>query len=294
MNLMEKQGLSEPELRDIRALADLCNAEDGITLKLNWDMLSARPAGVTNDFLMYEKDELIGFLGVYTFRSTEAEISGMVHPHYRRKGVFTRLADAASEECRRRGIPKLIFICQEHSASGKAFLQARGAVYSFSEHWMEMRMPDGQTPPVPETRQTEALELRLAAADDVEVLTELNRQGFDMSYEDARVYAENTVADKKEKTYVAELGGKPIGKLAVRVDEGVAFIFGFCVLTQYRGRGCGREILARTIERVYREGGTVRFELEVAADNPRALRLYESCGFRALNANDYYTIELGR
>ncbi|WP_245719817.1 GNAT family N-acetyltransferase [Paenibacillus tianmuensis] len=290
---MEKQGLSEQALRDIRALADLCNTEDGITLKLNWDMLSARPAGVTNDFLMYEGEELIGFLGIYSFGSTEAEISGMVHPHHRRKGVFTRLADAATEECRRRGIPKLIFICQERSASGKAFLHAWGAVYSFSEHWMEMRVPDGQPPQVPDTRQAEALELRLATADDIELLTELNRQGFDMTYEDARVFVETTVADEKEKTYVAELGGKPIGKLTVRVDEGVAFIFQFCVLTEYRGRGCGREILARTMERVYREDGTVRFELEVAADNPRALGLYESCGFRALNANDYYTMELG-
>ncbi|MEC0208895.1 GNAT family N-acetyltransferase [Paenibacillus ehimensis] len=289
---MEKQGLSEQELRDIRALADRCNAEDGITLKLNWEMLSERPAGVTNDFLMYEGEELIGFLAIYSFRLTEVEISGMVHPQHRRKGVFTRLADAATDECRRRGIPKLIFICQERSASGKAFLEARGAVYSFSEHWMEMRVQDGQPPQVPDTLQAEALELRLAVEDDIEVLTELNRQGFDMSYEDARVFAENTVADKKEITYVAELGGKPIGKLAVRVDEGIAFIFGFCLLTEYRGRGCGREILVRAMERVYREGGIVRFELEVAADNPRALRLYESCGFRALNANDYYTIEL--
>ncbi|MDO3677616.1 GNAT family N-acetyltransferase [Paenibacillus ehimensis] len=289
---MEKQGLSEQELRDIRALADRCNAEDGITLKLNWEMLSERPAGVTNDFLMYEGEELIGFLAIYSFRLTEVEISGMVHPQHRRNGVFTRLADAATDECRRRGIPKLIFICQERSASGKAFLEARGAVYSFSEHWMEMRVQDGQPPQVPDRRQAEALELRLAVEDDIEVLTELNRQGFDMSYEDARVFAENTVADKKEITYVAELGGKPIGKLAVRVDEGIAFIFGFCLLTEYRGRGCGREILVRAMERVYREGGIVRFELEVAADNPRALRLYESCGFRALNANDYYTIEL--
>ncbi|MGF9911406.1 GNAT family N-acetyltransferase [Paenibacillus ehimensis] len=289
---MEKQGLSEQELRDIRALADRCNAEDGITLKLNWEMLSERPAGVTNDFLMYEGEELIGFLAIYSFRLTEVEISGMVHPQHRRNGVFTRLTDAATDECRRRGIPKLIFICQERSASGKAFLEARGAVYSFSEHWMEMRVQDGQPPQVPDTLQAEALELRLAVEDDIEVLTELNRQGFDMSYEDARVFAENTVADKKEITYVAELGGKPIGKLAVRVDEGIAFIFGFCLLTEYRGRGCGREILVRAMERVYREGGIVRFELEVAADNPRALRLYESCGFRALNANDYYTIEL--
>ncbi|MCP3774877.1 GNAT family N-acetyltransferase [Paenibacillus sp. MZ04-78.2] len=290
---MEKQGLSEQELRDIRTLADLCNTKDGITLKLNWDMLSARPAGVTNDFLMYEGEELISFLGIYSFGSTEAEISGMVHPRHRRKGVFTRLADAATEECRRRGIPKLIFICQERSASGKAFLQARGAVYSFSEHWMEMRVPNGQPPQVPDTRQAEALELRLATADDIELLTELNRQGFDMTFEDAKVFVETTVADEKEKTYVAELGGKPIGKLTVRVNEGVAFIFGFCVLKEYRGRGCGRETLARTIERIYREDGTSRFELEVAADNPRALGLYESCGFRALNANDYYTMELG-
>ncbi len=83
--------MDSKELEQVGELANLCNLYDGIQLKLNWSMLKERSGKEYSDFLFYEEDQLVGFLGIYQFQSTEAEISGMVHPKHRRKGIFTRL-----------------------------------------------------------------------------------------------------------------------------------------------------------------------------------------------------------
>lgn len=77
-------------------------------------------------------------MGLYQFNSHEIEISGMVHPNYRRRGIFTELVKAAKEEIRQRGVSKLIYMNQKGSASGQLFLEALGAIYTFSEYWMKI------------------------------------------------------------------------------------------------------------------------------------------------------------
>jgi GNAT superfamily N-acetyltransferase len=311
LQFVEKQGLTEQELADIRKLEERCNREEGIRLKLNWMTLQTRPAGETNDFLAYESGELVGFLGLYCFHSTEAEISGMVHPDYRRRGVFTSLVQAVKEECRRRGVPKLIFICQHRSVSGKAFLQALGAEYAFSEHWMEMTWADpreeqvqGREEEKPESelvRRNEqhscredaergALRLHKATIDDLDIIVDLVSQGFEMSPEDSLDFVKRTLNDETEATYLSERDGEIIGNIRVSLEEGGAFLYGFCMRPDVRGHGYGRQTLAAIIDLVRREHGVRRFLLEVETKNDRALGLYESCGFRSQNVNDYYTL----
>ena len=82
--LVKKQGLTPEELAEIRQLANKCNEQEGLDLKLNWSILAQREQDQTNDFLYYEDGVLVGFLPLFNFNSTEAEISGMVHPAYRR------------------------------------------------------------------------------------------------------------------------------------------------------------------------------------------------------------------
>lgn len=53
---------------------------------------------------------------------------------------------------------------------------------------------------------------------------------------------------------------------------------GMGVLPAYRGQGVGRRLLAACIEKAQAKGMT-RIELEVRADNQRAIALYERMGF---------------
>lgn len=283
--LVKKQGLSSEELEQIEELAALCDQAETIRLKLNRDMLRNRPTDQTNDFLYYQDNQLIGFLGIYSFRSTEAEISGMVHPSFRRQGIFRSLVLEAIQECKLRGVPKLIFICHSRSQSGKHFVDALNIPYSFSEYWMEWQ--PGNTG----VAGTSEISLHKATEADQETLVQLNVSGFAMTEEDSREYVSSTMASRTDQTYIARLNGEPIAKIGVQLESGNGFIFGFCVTPELRGRGYGRQILQQTIELLLRHQPN-RIALEVAVKNKNALTLYQSCGFHETGANDYYELIL--
>jgi len=283
-------GMSAQELEAVRELWRVCNEAEQIDIKLNWSTLSSRPAGITNDFLYYENDRVVGFIGIYSFLSTEVEISGMVHPEARRKGIFSQLVQTALEECKRRTIPKAIFINERASVSGKAFLIQLGARYSFSEYVMELQEAEGAVFPAHAD-----IRLRAAANEDVELLVKLNTSGFAMPEDDAREYVKQTLEGDKERTWIAETGEErvPVGKIGALVEaDGRAFIYGFCVLPEYRSKGLGRQILRHTIDLLKEREQAKTVKLEVAVENEKALGLYQSCGFQVLNANDYYELLL--
>src|SRR5260370_39047815 len=142
--LVKKQGVTQTELAEVKLLASRCKAYEGLDLKLNWSILEKRPSDQTSDFLYYEDGTPVGFLPLFSFNSTEAEISGMVHPDFRRKGIFTALYQEVRAECQRRGLSKILLIVGQASQSGQAFACSLGTSYDHSEYKMvleEPRMP---------------------------------------------------------------------------------------------------------------------------------------------------------
>src|SRR5205807_2273524 len=95
-----------------------------------------RPETQTSDFLYYADGNLVGFLPMFSFNVQEAEFSGMVHPQYRRQGIFTSLFNAAREECQSRGLSKVLLIVPTAAQSGQAFARQLAASYDHSEYKM--------------------------------------------------------------------------------------------------------------------------------------------------------------
>src|SRR5947209_18831686 len=109
----KKQGLTQTEFTEIEVLAALCNRYEELELKLNWNILRHRPTHETNDFLYYDNGQLVGYLALFSFNAKEAEISGMVHPDYRHRGIFTKLLSAASDEWQHSRVPKLLLVVED-------------------------------------------------------------------------------------------------------------------------------------------------------------------------------------
>lgn len=264
----------------------VCKAHDEVTLKLNWSMLRERPGNVVNDFVCMMDGKIVGFLGLYSFGTVEVEVSGMVHPDYRRQGIFTKLLEMAMQESIQRKYSKVLLICPGNSDTGKAFVDSTSGEYSFSEHYMERN--DAEEVLIPRSVQTT---LRLARLpEDRETVIELNMEAFDMSYEDAAEYVDRSLESKQDKTFIAELAGQPIAKIGIMEKEQSIFIFGFGVNKVWRGQGHGRNILKQTIAYGQQELGKPFAALEVAVTNLGALGLYESCGFVHVRSIDYYAI----
>lgn len=280
--LYRMQTLSQPVLAEIQQLADVCNRFEGLDLKLNWGVLRSRPAHQTNDFLYYESGQLVGFLALYNFNSKEGEISGMVHPDWRRRGIFTTLFHAVREECQRRGVPELLFIVEHTARSGAAFVQHIGARLHHSEY--KMVLHEAKMPP----RWSEELEFRSARPEEAPILSRITTISFDLPEQDVDWYSADSLQDPERGYYVGLLNGVVIGKLDIFYSEERVLIVGFGVLPEYRGRGYGRQILARTLQELTARGEK-RVELEVVTENQSALSLYKSVGFKETNSYDYYS-----
>lgn len=282
--------MSERQLIEVRELARICDAADGIELKLNWSMLEKRPEGDPNDFLWYVNGRLAGFLALYHFNPSEAEVGGMVHPEFRRQGIFTALLDQALESARKQGVPQLLFVCPHQSASAQSFLQARGAAYSYSEFGMKLE----ELPPVDGPAaggEAAPVILRKAGSTDRELMIRLDSQGFEMSEEDGVALVEMILASPEEEwPYIAyNREGTPVGRINIHARDKNAHFFGFSVLPPHRRLGYGRRILTEAI-RLADEQGLRSMSLEVACENRKALELYHSCGFRENYVNDYYKL----
>ena len=283
--LYPRQGLTAAELAEIKTLADICEAYEQLYMKLNWDTLQSRPKDQTNDFLYYENDILVGFLAFFSFNSLEGEVSGMVHPEYRRKGIFTQLFTVARVECQRRNIPTLLLIVEHSSQSGQGFAESLKPGYQHSEYKMALT----ETKTLPELDSH--LHFRLAKPDETPILAHITAISFDLPEQDVTWYSQRKLEDTKNRIYIALLDETYIGKLDVSLNEREAYIAGFGVLPLYRGRGYGRQILAQTIREI-RATGQNNIVLEVATENKNALSLYQSCGFQEVSSYDYYSLSI--
>ncbi|TPG90360.1 GNAT family N-acetyltransferase [Brevibacillus laterosporus] len=275
-------GLTEAELTQVKDLLQVCNEYDQIQIKLNLDMISCRPTNQIQDFYFAKDDRMIGYLALYNFNNREVEISGMVDPAHRRNGIFYSLLQLAYPEIERRQLPKLIFMSQEKSASGKAFLEALGSTYSFSEYWMEMDSP-------PSDPKTTSLFLREATEEDISLFVQVDIESFGSSKEDSIRHALEGIQEPDRHPIVAFLGNEFIGKLSYQRIDDMDFIYGFAVMPSFQGRGYGREILTRVVcELIKKQSPSIVLEVEVR--NKNALKLYNSCGFKEVTANDYYIL----
>ena len=122
--LLKKSLLTEFEIAEIRQLIELCNSQDALHMRISLEALGQRSGTEINDFLYYEQDILVGYLYVDSWGKKEKEITGMVAPAARRRGIFRQLLEANREECSARGVESLLLVCEERSASGHAFARA--------------------------------------------------------------------------------------------------------------------------------------------------------------------------
>ncbi len=277
------QGLSSRELQEISGLTDLCRIYDNFDLKLNKDTLESRPADKTSDFLYYENDRLVGFLPIFNYNPAEAEISGMVHPDFRRRGIFTQLYQAAMKEIRRRGVPLVLLIAEHWSVSGQAFCAKQQATYHHSEYKMLLGEPR-----FPELKG-EPLEIRTAHEGEEQLLALITARGFGLPEEIANWF--HFPPPENRFYYLGFLRGIAVGKVDIYYGKDAALIMGLAVLPEYQGQGYGRQILSSALRTILATGQK-QLELEVLTDNESALSLYQSCGFEQSGRDDYYSLQL--
>lgn len=62
--------------------------------------------------------------------------------------------------------------------------------------------------------------------------------------------------------------------------------WGIAITASMQNKGYGKEALKRSVQYGFDELGLTRIYLGVYADNPRAIHVYENCGFKEYDRND--------
>lgn len=285
--LIPKGRVTEAEVAEIQQLIMLCDAHDHLRTRLLLTMVETRPENVVNDFLYYEDGVLVGYLAMDSYGNKEKEVVALVHPDYRRRGIFRSLVQAALIECKQREIERMIFVCQRDSVSGQAVMHRLGARLDFSEHEMVLGTfkPRGQF--------DDHLVFRQATIDDLDKIVMIMLTNIDNEEFLRRHVAEVFRRSGNPRFFLSLLGEEPVGCEepvgTLRLEEiGTDIgLYGFVVRPDYRGRGYGRQMLEEAILTV-RSEGQKNVMLDVDVTNTNALGLYLSVGFEIRATYEYY------
>ncbi|MQR94467.1 GNAT family N-acetyltransferase [Fictibacillus phosphorivorans] len=269
--------LKKQQLQDIKKLQKECEVHDDIQLKLNWNMLENRESDHL-DFLYYENDTLIAFLGLYPFGST-VEVCGMVKPSERRKGHFYHLFQEGMVVAKQCQYKKILLNTPAASRAAKKLLFKIGANYSFSEHQMVWQR--SLVEPI------EGITLRQAEVDDLDMSIRISIEAFGMAREDATSMERSFQKERQTEMFMIDVDEKTVGKIRVSRKEREAWIYGFSILPEHQGQGIGRKVLCQVIKEQSSAGYSVH--LEVETKNDQALGLYKAVGFNVVHSQDYYT-----
>jgi ribosomal protein S18 acetylase RimI-like enzyme len=279
--------LNNRQLQDIQTLQQLCENIDHLSLKLNWEMLRTRKPEDKMDYFHYTEDILTGFLGVYKFGS-KLEICGMVHPDYRRKGIFTSLLNEALQDSAVAGYSSLLLNVPAKSLSGERFLLVIPCQYECSEYQMRWYSAHEEDASFSNGRMNpqQKVMIREAIHDDISDLIRLDKDGFEMIDEDVLDMAKILADDGLQYMHIIECDGTTVGKINIIPEGNQRWIYAFTIDRAFRGQGIGRRTLQLMIE--MQQPNHNELWLEVAVHNPKALKLYESCGFVTQEKQDYY------
>ena len=137
---------------------------------------------------------------------------------------------------------------------------------------------------------SDAVRVRPARPADVPALVALERECFRGDRLSPRQLEIHAAGRSNTAFLVANRGGATLGNALVFFRRGSrrARLYSIAVGRAARGLGVGAKLLAAA-ERAARKEGAAEFVLEVRADNPVAIALYESRGYRRFGRKpDYY------
>lgn len=281
---------SDTQLGLVRSLEQICKTADGSSLRVGVESL--KETGGDEAYLCQSGGRLTGFLSWYTSDGIEANLNAMVHPDFRKQGIFRSLLQEAVNHMRKQGLSTCRLRVPAGSEPGIQAVRMLGADFAAAQYTMILN--NGKAAALHQCiHPTRDVVIRRADALDSEFMVACLSQAFGDSKEWTRSYLEHT-ATADRVTYIAETGNGPAGMLRIHYPgHSLAVIHDLCVLPERQGNGIGGKILSAVVDLLTRQEG-LKVRLSVVTDNIQALKLYENSGFEITAESHYYVIPLSR
>jgi len=302
--IYELKSLDEAKEADVKALIGACAAFDGCSPCVQIDHRLNFRKDMDSWFLLYEEGGLLGLASIFAPRAEEGEIAICVVPEARKKGYAGRLLAAARKALAGGatiggatiggatiggatiggatiGGARQLLVCNDRSASGKAFVSRVGGVPEHEEHALRL------------TRQIlwqhpDRLKLREGELSDVPVMTRILSAAFNDPGAETEAFVRSSFASGARRAYLGSLKGKIVATCFVADEEGVLSVNTLAVSPEEQGKGYGMEFLCAVLDLIGRDHEIL---IDVDSTNVNAMKLYKNAGFDDIDVVAYYSLE---
>lgn len=281
MKIIKSNAVSLEETEKIRELESACIKEDSLesSLFLSTEINYDREIPVF--FSAYEGEKLVGFLTIFIPTKEEAEISAIVHPDYRRKGIFTKLDEVAREIISENKIGRILYCVETKSKSAGEVLRQRKIEQIIRS---EYRMEAKEESILKDFSAASGIYSERANPKNIKNYLEITESAFG---EGDSGYSDTIMSSKTRLGYVLYKDETPVGVFVIGLEEeGKPFIYGVAVKKDERGKGYGKALMGEACKIGFNYGKTL--QLDVDSENPVAFNLYKKMGFKITFQMDYY------
>ena len=270
-------------LYQVRELERVCQAHDQLKGSLFLDPSLNFSPEIAYLFVCFEDELLVGVMTFFAPLQAEAELVALIHPNYRRRGMFRALLNAAAEQAKSFCIPHFLLVCEPQSIDGTAALGS----FSLQPDHTEYSLRYDQTLSPDRLQIPDGLTLHLATQADLADMSRISAESFSEEAEQAAHFLSLALKSETRAQYLARLNGEPVAIGVLGYDNGEATLFGLGVRTNLQNRGIGRGLVALLLREALAQGGK-NILIEVDNTNARAHHLYLSCGFYPEAIYDYW------
>lgn len=281
MKLVEYSNISEQTISQLNSFVKQCKQYDGMPPKIYWNILKANPNRM-GDFYLFNRNQLVAYLGYFLFSPNEAEISALVHPRHRKQGLFMHLFDIARKRLTTCSIHQYAFACPTNIQDTKKCLQKLGAKYCSLEYSMTRCSYLTQ-------KYDTNLQLGQATKNHIDLLASIDEICFYTNFKTMRKRFKQMLVEPNRLTWLAISNDQYVGKIHARIDENSVYLHDLCIIPEKRKRGYGTEMVTQAITKLHKLGFHT-ITLDVEASNKHALLIYKNCGFKVVNAYEYWRI----
>lgn len=215
-------------------------------------------------------DQIIGLCSIFAVNTFEAELSTVVSPSHRHRGIAKSLVNAAKHLLKQYGYKQVLFVCDDNSVSGRAFVDTFLTRHHHTEYTLKYQKRDDHP------RATRLLVTK-AYERDLDQIIQINVDAFEDDYEVASQFITATFASPTRTAYVGQLNYKPICTLMLGNEGGVYSINGVAVLKAFQGHGYAKELIQDVLYGLRNEEQPII--IDVDSTNSAAYHLYKKIGF---------------
>ncbi|ASQ47345.1 GNAT family N-acetyltransferase [Legionella clemsonensis] len=274
--------VNEAQLQAIQDLSALCRERDGGTPTIyNHLLLQKRPT--ENNVFYFQDDQLLGFLSVYFFYEDACEVSLLIAPAHRRRGIAKQLLTTITPLLIAKEMHTLIFssptVINSHWLTEQKFLYRNSEYKMLRESYEPIFLSNPK------------LQIRKATLDDIPTLCSIDEACFSGQQENMMNRFNLLLNDSHYTLLLALHNHVGVGKAHIHWQPKGAIFSDIAILPQYQRQGWGGELLSYCINQALSIGKN-KLMLDVETTNQNAINLYTRLGFKTANISDYWTIPL--